>query len=350
MKKILKNYLFFFISIFVGLLIVEIFLKFYKFPLSGVWRIQDNDGMYLNKSSGQSKHQYFKGKDFVDVKYNFGEHHNRLYKDFSLQNSNNVLVLGDSFTFGWLLDDENTFIYKLQDNFLDKYFINSAAGGWGFDDYARFLKNYCEEIKPKKTIIFISNVSNDLRDSKYSNLYILENKKLIESKNEINNFKKFLNQSSLYQFVLENISIFQLLRSFYVTYYHYFLELKADRDIENHEKKIISENKKKLDNEAIDKLYINLIFSEIIKNAKKCNSDLNVINLAWDNDPRNKLSDKLSGKNKKEIKLFDFFEENEYLWNNKSNLTLEEGHPNALANEYFYQKTKPIIEEIFSIK
>jgi len=346
----LKNYLFFFISIFVGLLIVEIFLKFYNFPLSGAWRFQDKDGMYLNKSNGQSKHQYFKGKDFVDVKYDFGKYYNRLYKDFSSLNSEKILVLGDSFTFGWLLHDENTFIYKLQKDFLDKYFINSAAGGWGFDDYARFLKNYCEEIQPKKTIIFISNVSNDLQDSRYSNLYILKKNKLIESKNEINNFKKFLNQSSIYQFVLENISFFQVIRSFYVKYYHYFLELNADREIKNNETKIISENKKNPDTKSLDKLYINLIFSEIIKNAKKCNSELNVINLAWDNDPRNKLIDKLSEKNKKEIRLFDFFEINGYLWNNKSNFTLEEGHPNSLANEYFYQKIKPFIEQIFSTK
>lgn len=346
----LKNHLFFFVSILLGLLIVEIFLKFYKFPLSGAWRIQDNDGMFLNKSSGQSKHQYFKGKDFVDVKYNFGKYYNRLYKDFSPKNGDKILVLGDSFTFGWLLDDENTFIYKLQNNFLDQHFINSAAGGWGFDDYARFLKNYCEEIEPKKIIIFISNVSNDLRDSKYSNLYFFENNKLVESKNRINNFKKFLNQSTFYQFVLENVSIFQLIRSFYVTYYHYFLEFKAEKEIELNEKKIISENKKTLNNEITDTLYIDLIFSEIIKNAKKCNSDLSIINLAWDNDLRNKLSDKISEKNKIDIRLFDFFEENQYLWNNKSKFTLEEGHPNSLANEYFYKKIKPIIEQIVSKK
>ena len=77
---------------------------------------------------------------------------------------------------------------------------------------------------------------------------------------------------------------------------------------------------------------------------------MNVINLAWDNDPRNKLIDKLSEKNKKEIRLFDFFEINGYLWNNKSNFTLEEGHPNSLANQYFYQKIKPFIEQIFSTK
>ena len=127
--------------------------------------------MYLNKSSGKSKHQYFKGKDFVDVKYSFGQYYNRLYEDFSPQNRDKILVLGDSFTFGWLLKDKDTFIYKLQNDFLNQYFVNSAAGGWGFDDYAKFLKSYCHEIQPQNIIIFISNVSNDLRDSRYSNLY-----------------------------------------------------------------------------------------------------------------------------------------------------------------------------------
>lgn len=348
MKK--KHYLFF-ISIFIALIIVEIYLKIYKFPMSGAWRVQDNDGMYLNKSSGQSKHQYFRGNEFINVKYKFYKYYNRSYQNFSSKNKDRILILGDSFTFGWLLRDEDTFVYKLQNDFPDKYFINSAAGGWGFDDYARFLDNYCKEIKPKKVLIFISNVSNDLADSVYSNLYNLEKNSLVEGKNDINKFKRFLNRTSLYQFILENISVLQLIRSFYVTYYHYFFELKVDKKFDKNtiknNYKVESKIEKVSQKEIKDKIYLNLIFSEIIKNTEACDADLSVINLAWDNDKRNKLNDKLNETNKLKFNLFDFYDKNNYLWVNKTKFALEEGHPNSLGNQYFYDKINPIMKIIF---
>lgn len=332
-----KNYYILIFSLILSFLLVEIFLKIYKFPLSGAWRIQDNDGLYLNKTSGQSKHQFKGNKEFISVKYKFGEYHNRIYDDFPANQKDKILVLGDSFTFGWLLNDQDTFIYKLQENFTDKHFINSAAGGWGFDDYARFLENYCNKINPKKILIFISNVSNDLDDARLSNLYEFKNGKLLKSQNKIHKFKKKLNGNITYQFILENISIFQLVRFLYVTNHHFIKEKKMRNKLEEKEIKKKLEIKKQLLNKR-DNIYINLIFEEIIKNVELCRSELYVFNLAWDTGQKNKLDDKLENISKLKINLYDFYETNQELWKNKKKYKLEEGHPNKLANAYFFNK------------
>ena len=41
------------------------------------------------------------------------EYHNRIFKNLIKKTDRpKILVLGDSFTFGWLLEDKNTFVYK----------------------------------------------------------------------------------------------------------------------------------------------------------------------------------------------------------------------------------------------
>jgi len=59
--------------------------------------------------------------------------------------TNRVLCVGDSFTFGWLLDETNTFVYKL-DQFAARdfpvgtlAFLIGGVDGWGTADYVAFV-------------------------------------------------------------------------------------------------------------------------------------------------------------------------------------------------------------------
>ena len=49
-------------------------------------------------------------------------------------------MLGDSNVFGWLLDDQDLFITKLQQSYSNYYFINASAGGFSDADMYLYLK------------------------------------------------------------------------------------------------------------------------------------------------------------------------------------------------------------------
>ena len=71
------------------------------------YRVYGKDGLLLNDKNNEAIHQF----EEREIKYKFGSLHNRIY-EFEDKN-NKILTLGDSFTFGWLIDDKDTFIYKL---------------------------------------------------------------------------------------------------------------------------------------------------------------------------------------------------------------------------------------------
>ena len=113
-----KNIFLLFISIFLTLCSLEILVRIY-FPqeLTTPFRVYGKDGLLLNDKNNEAIHQFEERK----IKYKFGSLHNRIY-EFEDKN-NKILTLGDSFTFGWLIDDKDTFIYKLN-NIFDDYLTN----------------------------------------------------------------------------------------------------------------------------------------------------------------------------------------------------------------------------------
>jgi hypothetical protein len=155
--NIFKNCLLILTSIFISILFIELMLAiFFPQAKNGSWRVQNEDGVYLNKNNGTAKHEYFGSKEQVSVTYQFGEYNNRvILNDIYSQNKNRVLVLGDSNVFGWLLDDQDLFITKLQQSYSNYYFINASAGGFSDADMYLYLKRYCKIINPKFILFFI---------------------------------------------------------------------------------------------------------------------------------------------------------------------------------------------------
>jgi len=78
-----------------------------------------------------------------------------------------ILVLGDSFIFGWASFSEDTFTYVARElaanNRVDAEFLNGGMNGYGFHHYHRMMELYSDELKP--TQVWVMLTANDVGDS-----------------------------------------------------------------------------------------------------------------------------------------------------------------------------------------
>ena len=334
-----RNLLLIFFSFLISFFLIEIFIRiFLPQEISAPWRIHAKDGLLINKNNGISYH-YINSKK---VKYTFGKYHNRKYN--LQQSKKKILVLGDSFTFGWLLNDEDTFIYKLSKNFLNYEFINASAGGWGTSDYLKYLEEFCDMIKPKHTIIFINYM--DFSRSKVSNLYYLNSKnEIIEGKNKVYLSDK-LTESFIYSFFAANSHLFNLFRKQMTIFI-------LNKRIQDQKTKI--QNEKNLKNNEIkisedDKLKNDIIFiKKLLKKIKlkndECKSNLILINLGWiefkNTSNVDNINNYISFIRENSINYIDLTNNMRLIHNEKSKYQIKnDGHPNELANEIIYQLIK----------
>ena len=350
----IKNFLLILISSFIALILIELILaSFYPQARNGSWRIQNEDGVYLNKNTGKSRHEFLGQKEKISITYKFGKYHNRIIHDDKYStNPSKILVLGDSNVFGWLLDDENTFIAKIQKFFKDYYFINSAAGGFSDTDMYLFIDRYCKSIKPEYILYFI-DVDRSIRKKSIK----IDNKnKLIINRNKQHQLKKTINENKFFLYVLENTHLMQLIKKIYVNlsneaYIDYVIKedpniKKIKKKIENfskieNEKKIIKNNKKtseklklKNDFELIGKL-----FNKILQSSHECNAELIFIDLAWyDKDYNSKIYNQVVEnfnemfQSKDNVNFISIYDEMRISKKANKNYKLEEGHPNTEGN------------------
>lgn len=266
-----------FVSVLMALLLVELLIRsFFPQNLSGSWLINHASGLILNKSEGTSRHEYAG----VSISYRFGEYHNRKTEKQGSTKTGipKLLILGDSFTFGFLLPDGRTYVDRLQQHLFNKYeIINSATGGWGTADYAKYIEVYCNKIKPEEIYIFFNNF--DIGRSIKSSLYTLNDKDQIEieaTQIELNqpdyfvSLKKIANNfPKLYQFLLENSHLVQMVRN--------ILVFRSSNNI-NSDIPSISSLKTSKDVEESSILGKEL-FLKIKNDAKQCEADLKIFNL-----------------------------------------------------------------------
>ncbi len=66
-----------------------------------------------------------------------------------------VLVIGDSFTFGWGVSQKQTWIHLLSEKYGDIEFLNLGQGGTHQGDHVNTLRNCIEELKPDVVIATI---------------------------------------------------------------------------------------------------------------------------------------------------------------------------------------------------
>jgi lysophospholipase L1-like esterase len=138
----------------------------------GRWTENGRRGLRINKANWSARHD---AAGHV-VYYRFNEHHLR---GGPIQGGKRrVLVLGDSFTFGWLLEERDTYLAKLARRCDQKFgpgefeWLNGARGGWGTADYVAFAEEYGEVLKPDVVLVFLN--FDDINRSTQSQLYRLD--------------------------------------------------------------------------------------------------------------------------------------------------------------------------------
>lgn len=171
----MKNIFILSVSIIISLFISEGIIRYFSYLLpidiTGVPTDISSRGYTLNPDHGIGRHQI--GQRIVYYHYSPPHLRDTIIDKRAIP----ILVLGDSFTFGWLLPRKATYLHHLQ-RFADKtfdqgqfQFLNAATGGWGTADYLAYLEEYGEQSHPKMVIVFLN--TDDIGRSIKRNLYKL---------------------------------------------------------------------------------------------------------------------------------------------------------------------------------
>ena len=217
----IKNFIICFISTIICICAAEIAIRrFAPQNLSSSFLVQDENGLWLNKPKSKVIHR---GAESETIIYHFDENH--LRSSPSQTGSKKVLCLGDSFTFGWLLKDDETYPYLLEKKAMQDFgqdsfqFLNGAVGGWGTSSYLAFLEHYGERIKPNIVLVFLN--TDDIGRSLMSNFYQLTDNKTAQftpKPEQVNKLKKILNSLPLYDYLLTHSHFIQFLRYSYISF------------------------------------------------------------------------------------------------------------------------------------
>lgn len=197
----------------VGLLLAEAGLRACApQDLSGSYRVATPSGLLVNKSSGSARHQ--KGERVV--RYTFSPPH--LRDSALVPGERTVLCLGDSFTFGWLLAAEDTYVGRLQRladaELSDDYaFVNAAGAGWGTAECLAFVEEIGPEIRPAYVLVFLNyhDIGRSVRRQVYS-LVGAQGFELRRNPIPRSRMKLLLNALPGYDWMLEHSHLAQLLR------------------------------------------------------------------------------------------------------------------------------------------
>jgi|SRR3989338_1046050 len=128
----------------------------------------------------------------------------------------NVIMLGDSYTFGWGVKDNETFSYILEKKLasIDKEYrvVNMGVSGWGLFQEKIQLERTYEDYRPK--IVVLTIISDDLR------------RKEIQNKNEKVEFLKKMENSG---WIFSNSATLQFIQNFILkkTYVKYKIKDKT---------------------------------------------------------------------------------------------------------------------------
>ncbi len=140
--------------------------------LSGRWRLLTDGGYFVNLPNAVARHR----NRARDVSYRINSE--GLRGGELTGEGARVLALGDSVTFGWLLDEQDTHVAVLQseaDRAIGRghlQILNGGAGGWGTDDVLAWVEDRAEALAPRAILVFLS--SRDIDRSWDDGLYELD--------------------------------------------------------------------------------------------------------------------------------------------------------------------------------
>jgi len=355
-----KNILLLFsLLVFISLIFEFLLNIFYPQNLDGWYAYSDESGLNILKENTVYNHRI----NNRNIKYSFGSLNNRITKK-QIINQDKILILGDSFTFGWLVNDENIFVNHLQNHFKKFNFINPSVPGWGASDYVRFAENYCNQIKPKKIIVMLN--TDDFTRAWLSKLYKFEIYDTQNAKNNIIdigygnqlNYDSKFHKIPFYKFFIKNSHLIVFIRQLIVDIkngnINYFKNLKKD-ELKNSED---VSNIVYIPNQKLEDFYVEasmlgkILFLRLKEISRACESKLIVIYSGWwdyaDNHHNNPtlyfLNEAQSFFAESGIEYYDFVKNMKDVHNNFNKyLILNDWHPNEEGHRII---AKNIIEKI----
>ena len=269
------------------ILLLEIFANFFK--LSGLMGIES--GLIYNKNgihylTPKSNGKVFNKKVFID-RYGYRVP----TSDYNYVGKKNILIIGDSQTFGNGVLEEESFVGILRNEFKNINFFNSSVPGYQIKHHRENLKRMKDFDNMDKIIYFFT--LNDVFD--LSNLVTTKEKVIKEGDSK-----------------LKKIQIINFLNSFLRDKSYLYMYLKG----------IVSDPSKRW-YQSVDNFYsskdISLTssyFQELKIFSEKYNSELYVIVLPYEYQTRNCTSDNFKPQKKitkmlfeSKIKFFDFSKE-----------------------------------------
>ncbi|MFU8812363.1 MAG: GDSL-type esterase/lipase family protein [Balneolaceae bacterium] len=137
------------------------------------WIEMHPSGFVANQSGGAS----FQEWDGEQINYRFTDTRLRQHpgRSDAADEEQRILLLGDSFTFGLLLNEEETYAYHLQQAVGSFYppatILNAGVGGAGLADWPHWLDHFGEAAEPDMVLLFLNTADIDRALSK--NLFVL---------------------------------------------------------------------------------------------------------------------------------------------------------------------------------
>ncbi|MCI0560206.1 MAG: SGNH/GDSL hydrolase family protein [Nitrososphaera sp.] len=332
MRKSLGNLFLLLISIVVSVVAAEVALRMvYEPDLSGSWRIYDQRGLRLNKSEGSFPHH---GGGY-SATYSFRYPH--LRGSTANEGKFRILVLGESFTFGWLLNWPDTYVGRVESHIQTTFgptvfeLANAAVGGWGIDSYLAYLEGYGDEVNPDIVLVFLN--IDDIRRANDNGLYLVDQRKLIASDRPIPFARKVIQALPFYGHLVSRSYLLDAVRSSYLALRYDGADGKLFEGpgMQNDE----TDTTTKKDIKAVT--LARHIFERIIEWCRERDVTLIVVTTAWHNPP-------YDGNNANELFMAEasqffgtrqvkFFDGSPLLIDRKQDLKSpiyieEDGHPN----------------------
>lgn len=357
-----KKFLLVSFSILFSLIICEFLLRFFMPQnVGGYFMRQNENGLWIIKNN-YKYYDRFNGKTYI---YRSGDFNNRITHEYSSKNKK-ILLLGDSFTFGFRLKDKDTYVSKLQNLFPQYYFINSASPNWGLSDYTKYIENYCENFEWEKVIIFLN--TDDIGRVYYSNQYWLENGQIIPgNQGKFNAWYVKYYDYPLIKILITNSHLIRFTATKIVDFSRKKINLMGEKiNKDTLKDEIILYPQKILKNKSeVDKLIkkSELIIKRLKEKADSCDLDIYFIYSGWVNFRKNENNFNELNPNVNffksaqlifdsyNIKFFDnsFDPEMRDVNLNRHNYIIQyDHHPNKIGSEKIFNVIKDDIEKILN--
>lgn len=207
MKKYLLNTILIAAGIIIGLIIAELSVRLFL-PQNRMvtWLEMHPSGFMMNSPNTDAF------QEFGERRANYSINEFRLRGSSPNPDKTNVLAIGDSYTFGLLLDQEDTYLHLLQEKFNEDslQILNGGIGGSGLADWPGWLNEFGQKVNPDYVLYFLN--TEDVERALSKNLFVLKGDSVIRSQRwKPRQWMFSLGQQGWYQKLQSHSELFNLI-------------------------------------------------------------------------------------------------------------------------------------------